>query len=52
VITENADADKRIEIMEALKPPVSAKVGGVPVWYGSDEDAWADFQRQAPKRAK
>jgi hypothetical protein len=35
--------------MELLKPPVTAKVGGVPAWYGSDDDAWAEFQRQAKK---
>lgn len=46
-ITEHADEKDRERIMEALKPPASFKVGGTPAWYGSDDDAWAEFVRQA-----
>lgn len=47
---EHADEKQRDKINEALTPPKTFKVGGVPAWYGSDEDAWAEFARQAPKR--
>jgi hypothetical protein len=49
-IYENADEKQREKIDEALTPPKNAKIGGVPAWYGSDEDAWQSFMRQAPKR--
>jgi hypothetical protein len=49
-IRSNADEARLSEIDEALTPPRSLKFGGVPAWYGSDEDAWAEFSRQAPKR--
>jgi hypothetical protein len=49
-IFEHADDKEREKINEALTPPKTAKFGGVPAWYGSDEDAWAEFTRQVPKR--
>ena len=48
-ILEHADEKQREKITEALTPPKDARFGGVPAWYGSDEDAWAEFARQAPK---
>lgn len=33
--------------MEALlEPPHLKDETGAPIWYGSDEDAWAEFERQ------
>jgi hypothetical protein len=49
-IYENADEKQREKIDEALTPPKRVKFGGVPAWYGSDEEAWTQFLRQAPKR--
>lgn len=49
-IYENADDKQKEKIDEALTPPKTAKIGGVPAWYGSDEEAWTQFVRQAPKK--
>lgn len=49
-IRNNADEKRLEELDDALRPPKRMKVNGVPAWYGSDEDAWAEFTRQAPKR--
>jgi hypothetical protein len=36
------------QIDEALTPPRTYRTqSGTPAWYGSDEDAWAEFARQA-----
>jgi hypothetical protein len=45
---EHAEERERERIEDMLRPPVTAKVGRVPVWYGSDDDAWAEFANQAP----
>jgi hypothetical protein len=47
---EHADEKDRQKIDEALTPPKTLKIGGAPAWYGSDDEAWAQFMRQAPKR--
>jgi hypothetical protein len=44
-VREHASEETLAEIEEALKPPVTAKIGDTPIWYGSDDDAWADFER-------
>jgi len=44
---ENADEQERERVSEALKPPRHFKFGNAPAWYGSDDDAWAEFVRQA-----
>ena len=44
-IREHASDETLAEIDEALKPPVTAKVGNVPAWYGSDDEAWAEFEK-------
>ena len=49
-IYEHADEKQKEKIDEALTPPKTSKFGGVPAWYGSDEEAWTQFVRQAPKR--
>jgi hypothetical protein len=49
-IYENADDKQREKIDDALTPPKTAKFKGVPSWYQSDDDAWASFMQQAPKR--
>jgi len=46
-LLEHADEKERDQILSALKPPVRAKIGGVPAWYGSDDDAWQNFAKQA-----
>lgn len=46
-LREYADEDTLARIDEALEPPLTAKVGAVPAWYGSDEDAWAGWEGQA-----
>lgn len=45
-LRENADADRLEAITEALQPPLTLRRNGVPAWYGSDEDAWAEWDRQ------
>jgi hypothetical protein len=45
-IRENADEKQLDEIDRALEPPLTAKTGGVPSWYGSDDDAWESFSVQ------
>lgn len=34
---------ERDKLLADLEPPMTLRVGGVPAWYGSDEEAWADF---------
>jgi hypothetical protein len=46
-LREHADEKERDRITEALKPPRTYKVAGAPAWYGDDDDAWAEFARQA-----
>ena len=46
-LREHADEDRLAQIDAALEPPRSYRVGGAPAWYGSDEDAWAQFASQA-----
>lgn len=46
-IRENATEEQLAEIDAALEPPVTYRHKGAPVWYGSDDDAWAEFARQA-----
>lgn len=46
-IREHANEDRLAQIDAALEPPRSYRVQGAPAWYGSDEDAWAEFARQA-----
>ena len=48
-LRENATDEQILEIEEALTPPVVAKVGNVPAWYGSDEDAWTEFNHAMKK---
>jgi hypothetical protein len=45
-IRENADDEAMATIDRALEPPLSMTRGGVPAWYGSDEDAWESFSYQ------
>lgn len=47
LLERNADEDTREQIARALEPPVTYRVNGAPAWYGSDEDAWAEFARNA-----
>jgi hypothetical protein len=45
-IKEHASDKDLAEIESALEPPITSKTGGVPTWYGSDEDAWEQFTVQ------
>lgn len=45
-ITENASDEDIAKIQAQLEPPDERDENGVPAWYGSDEDAWAEFERQ------
>jgi hypothetical protein len=49
-IREHASQETLDQIEEALQPAVTDKVGGEPAWYGSDDDAWAEFARQVTDR--
>jgi len=42
----NADERRIAQIEEALTPPVTYRVAGAPAWYGDDDDAWSEFERQ------
>jgi len=44
-LLEAADEKEREKIEQALQPPITAKRRGVPTWYGSDEDAEAEWLR-------
>jgi hypothetical protein len=49
-IRENADEDDLARIEDALTPPTTYRnASGVPAWYGSDDDAWAEFERQTTR---
>lgn len=48
-LREHADETRRAAIEEALRPPLTYRVKGAPAWYGSDEDAWSEFARQATR---
>lgn len=39
--------DEWAQIEQELEPPLDSTLDaeGVPAWYGSDEDAWASFER-------
>jgi hypothetical protein len=45
-LREHADKDRQQAIDKALEPPLSMRVDSRPVWFGSDEDAWAEWQTQ------
>jgi hypothetical protein len=44
-IREHATDETLTQIDEALQPPTTYRKNGAPAWYGSDDDAWAEFQR-------
>jgi hypothetical protein len=46
-IRENASEEQLAEIDEALAPPATFRVGGAPLWYGDDDDAWSQWSSQA-----
>jgi len=48
-IRENAGEKQLEEIDRALEPPRSFRHAGAPSWYGSDEDAWAEFSAQVTR---
>ena len=45
-MTEHASDEQIAQIHAQLDPPDRKDENGVPRWYGSDEDAWAEFERQ------
>jgi hypothetical protein len=46
-IREHASEEDLETIEEALTPPRTYRVGGVPSWYGDDDDAWQQFASQS-----
>lgn len=40
-------AERLAEIDAALESPTRILAGGVPSWYGDDDEAWDDWKRQA-----
>ena len=43
---EYATEETLAQIDKALEPPKEARHDGTPMWYGSDDDAWAEFEHQ------
>jgi hypothetical protein len=45
-LRENASDETLSKIERALESPTTVRGAQPPRWYGSEEDAWAQFQAQ------